>query len=208
MEDMQRRTYTSSRRAIAAAATRDAILDAAQELFARDGYGRTSLADIARLADVAPNTVYVSVGGKPHLVTALIERSLAEPLERWSTNKPLRHGRDSHEIVASLVHNIRTTFEPALPAITIMIDSARADKQIQHEAVTSRARYRAILSATAEHLSGSGDISPEKDAAEVLDILWYYLNVSSWRVLQEMGWSWDAAEEWLLTQASRAIFGD
>ena len=67
---MNRAIYNSPRRQQAAAATREAIVDAAQELFAAQGYGRTTVAQIAELAQVAANTVYTSVGGKADLVTA------------------------------------------------------------------------------------------------------------------------------------------
>ena len=42
----------------AATATRDAILGAAQDLFATQGYPRTTVAQIAAAAQVAANTVY------------------------------------------------------------------------------------------------------------------------------------------------------
>ena len=39
-------------------ATRTRIVDAARDLFVEQGYARTTIADIARAADVAPQTVY------------------------------------------------------------------------------------------------------------------------------------------------------
>jgi len=39
---------------------RDAILDAARTLFAKQGYEETTIADIARAAGVAVGTVYLS----------------------------------------------------------------------------------------------------------------------------------------------------
>jgi AcrR family transcriptional regulator len=69
------RAYNSVRRELASIQTRDAILSAAVELFGSGGYARTTIAEIARRAGVATNTVYTSVGGKPDLVTALIERA-------------------------------------------------------------------------------------------------------------------------------------
>ena len=43
-------------------ATRTRIIDAARDLFVEQGYARTTIADIARAADVAPQTVYWAFG--------------------------------------------------------------------------------------------------------------------------------------------------
>ena len=49
-------------------ATRTRIVDAARDLFMEQGYARTTIADIARAADVAPQTVYWAFGSKAGLV--------------------------------------------------------------------------------------------------------------------------------------------
>ena len=54
----QRKPYHSPRRAEQAIATRRAVLDAARELFIEHGYAVTTVADIARRARVAVDTVY------------------------------------------------------------------------------------------------------------------------------------------------------
>ena len=54
------RRYDSTRRREQAAATRREILEAAQRLFERDGYGATTMAAIAAEAGVALKTVYLA----------------------------------------------------------------------------------------------------------------------------------------------------
>ncbi len=61
----------TTRREIAAAATRQEILDAARRLFASQGFGATSIQQIAEAAGVAVQTIYSSVGPKAALVVAL-----------------------------------------------------------------------------------------------------------------------------------------
>ena len=53
--------------------TRDAIIAAARRLFAEQGYAQTKVEEIARLARVAPITVYSAAGGKIGLLRALME---------------------------------------------------------------------------------------------------------------------------------------
>ncbi len=44
------------------------MIDAARDLFLEQGYARTTIADVARAADVAPQTVYWAFGSKAGLV--------------------------------------------------------------------------------------------------------------------------------------------
>jgi len=53
---------------------RDAILDAATELFLKNGLDGTSMDDVARKADMAKLTVYARFPGKEALFKAVIER--------------------------------------------------------------------------------------------------------------------------------------
>src|ERR671917_1912472 len=66
-----KRRYHSPRRQEQAAATRRAILEAAQRLFERQGYAATSMAAIAAEAGVALKTVYVAFETKSGVLRAL-----------------------------------------------------------------------------------------------------------------------------------------
>ena len=70
-EEIKPRRYESPRRREQAAATRRAILDAAQSLFERDGYAATTMAAIASEAGVALKTVYVAFETKSGVLRAL-----------------------------------------------------------------------------------------------------------------------------------------
>jgi AcrR family transcriptional regulator len=67
----ERRRYESPRRREQAAATRLAILEAAERLFAERGYVSTSVGAIAEEASVALKTVYAVFGTKAELLRAL-----------------------------------------------------------------------------------------------------------------------------------------
>lgn len=56
------------------AARRNALLDVAQRLFLRLGYGRTTLDAVAAEARVAKRTIYDSVGDKDDLFVAVVRR--------------------------------------------------------------------------------------------------------------------------------------
>src|SRR3954469_14368891 len=66
-----RRRYESPRRREQAAATRRQILEAAEKLFAEQGYAATTMAAVAAEAGVALKTVYLAFETKSGLLRAL-----------------------------------------------------------------------------------------------------------------------------------------
>src|SRR5436189_6071185 len=73
-ESVKRRYDASSRRA-AAARTRERICAAAEQLFLRDGYARTTIRGVAAAAGVAEATVYLAFPNKGALLDAVIIRA-------------------------------------------------------------------------------------------------------------------------------------
>jgi AcrR family transcriptional regulator len=71
-----RRRYRSDLRTAQAADTRDRVLRAAAEEFARRGYAGTSIPTIAKTAGVSPETVKLQ-GAKPALLLAAFELTFA-----------------------------------------------------------------------------------------------------------------------------------
>lgn len=71
------RRYDTSRRREAAARTRHAILEAAQQLFLANGYAATTMNEVAATAGVALDTVYATIGPKPQLFRLLIEAAIS-----------------------------------------------------------------------------------------------------------------------------------
>ena len=97
------RSYNSPARREQAARTRRRILDAAGDLFVRQGYGTTSVRQIADAAQVAPDTVYATFGTKARLLTALLDIRLAPGGQASALDRPeaqaLRHERDRKSVV-------------------------------------------------------------------------------------------------------------
>jgi AcrR family transcriptional regulator len=71
-----------NRRAAAKARTREALLLAAEEVFAERGYGDASVDEIARVAGVSVGSVYVHFENKQALFAALITRQADADAER------------------------------------------------------------------------------------------------------------------------------
>jgi AcrR family transcriptional regulator len=63
-----KRPYRSERRSEQAGETRRRVVRSAHDLFVRQGYGRTTIAEVARAAGVAVETVYAAYRNKPTLL--------------------------------------------------------------------------------------------------------------------------------------------
>lgn len=72
----RKRAYDASRRRELAEESLRTVLAQARDLFLAQGFGATTIAEIARTAGVSPESVYKNFGGKPGLVRAIYEASL------------------------------------------------------------------------------------------------------------------------------------
>ncbi len=69
---------TSTRTQRRSAAIREQIVDAAEAILARDGSDALTMEAVSSQADVAVQTVYNRVGGRPALLVAVAERALEQ----------------------------------------------------------------------------------------------------------------------------------
>jgi AcrR family transcriptional regulator len=92
---------------------REAIFDAALELFGRYGYRRTSIDDIARAAGVAKGTVYLYVENKEALFRTLAQSLLDGVLE--NARAAAGRGGDVAGRPRDLGREVRLLPRPATP---------------------------------------------------------------------------------------------
>jgi AcrR family transcriptional regulator len=78
MTPTSKRRYHSPLRVAQAEATRRRIVASALERFAAQGFGATSVAEIARAAGVAPETIYGTFGTKQGVLVAIADMALEE----------------------------------------------------------------------------------------------------------------------------------
>jgi AcrR family transcriptional regulator len=204
MTAVNRASYHSPRREQAAAATREAILDAARELFAAHGYGRTTVAQIAESARVAANTVYTSVGGKPQLLAAIMEDGTGDPAVE-ETLAAVAGTADPAEVIRLTAAGTRRVNERHAKGVAVLLDSAQVDPTGAEMLQVSVARYRDALGALARRLEDLGAVEA-CDRNRAADVFWYLFGWTSWRTLIiDLGWSWDYAEQWLAQRGIEAL---
>ena len=132
------RSYNSPVRREQAARTRQRILDAAADLFAGQGYGTTSVRQIAEAAGVAPDTVYATFGSKARLLTALVDIRLVPGEQATVLDRPemqaLRHERDPRRLLRLFARDYAAMSERVRPVAEVL----RTAKAVEPEMAAVR----------------------------------------------------------------------
>ena len=200
---VKRRTYNSPRRQEQAAATRRAILDAAEQLFEENGYVATTMAAIAAEAGVALKTVYIAFETKSGVLRALwnirlrgdegeapvaarewYRRMLDEPDPERQLRLNARNARMVKVRVGTLLGVIRTA-APADPDVGALWERIQGDFYENQRAVV-------------KSLHAKGALKPGLDVRRGTDIVWTLNHPDIWLLLVgERGWSAQRFERWL-----------
>ncbi|WP_205717927.1 TetR/AcrR family transcriptional regulator [Actinomadura soli] len=194
---------STGRRAEYAELTRQAIITAARELFAENGYFATTINQIAGRARVAPATVYAVTGGKHGLIAILVEQWSTAPIvaERGARISAARDPRDVLRLTAEVVRDMRIEYGDIMHTAR---NVAPHDKAVAESLNAANIRYRSALDGVAEHLNTLGALGVEVDVA--CDVLWFYFGYTGFATLvNENGWTYDDAATWLTAQAAQAL---
>ncbi|HEV2169666.1 MAG TPA: TetR/AcrR family transcriptional regulator [Candidatus Binatus sp.] len=152
---------------------RDAILDAALKLFSQYGYRRTSIDDIAREAEIAKGTVYLSFESKEEIFCALceflIERSENGVKAACATTGPI-----NERLAAALEAKFGFLFETVYrsPHAAELMDSK--NRLSADLFARSGRRYMKVLREMIEQATRAGELdlsSMQIDADEVAQML-------------------------------------
>jgi AcrR family transcriptional regulator len=169
-----RRSYDARRRQDAARRNRTAILDACHDLLVRDGYQSTTIRAVAEQAGVSPETVYKAFGGKPGLVKALWDVTLAgddEPLtmaERPALREVWRT-RDPHTKLRLYAAFVRGVHERLAFLFTLL---TQAGPEVAQVLADSEAERLTGLTAFVAHLNDQGALRPGVGTALAADACW------------------------------------
>lgn len=189
------RRYHSPRRAEQAAATRHAVLAAARDLFVDQGYAATTIADIARRARVAVDTVYATIGRKPALMRAVLEAAIsgtdqAVPPEERDYVARVRAATGARDKIASYVAGLLDVQGRLAPVFLALRDAASTDPDsaaLWTEITGRRARNMRDFAAD---LRSTGELRDDLTDDEVADIVWSMNGPEYWVLLVgDRGWS-------------------
>ena len=210
----ERRRYSTALRAEQTALARRRVLDAAGALFVERGYLGTTLSGVAEAAGVSVQTVYNVVGGKPALLKAVYDTTLAGddeavPMARRPELRAVREATDGRECLARYAAVGRMLAERTLPLLTTLLaQAATGDADLQAFADTIEAERAAGTAAVAAHVAERFGLRPGLDVPHAADVLWTLTAPDLVdRLVQRRGWGWERFEAWLGGTMADALLG-
>ena len=170
-----RRPYHSPKRAAAALKTRQAIRTAAETLFLRDGYTRTTMRAIAEQAGVSEKTMYLTYATKANLLREVIQVAVRgdeapETLSERPEWRAVMAGPPG-EVFARFATLNAALMARTAPIIALAESAAAVDPELTEHRARARATARADLHALAVELERRGALAPgvsEQDAADTM----------------------------------------
>jgi AcrR family transcriptional regulator len=202
-EPVKPRTYRSSVREEQARRTRQAILDAGRALFAEQGYAATTIAQVAKAAGVAVDTVYASAGAKPVLFRLLMETAIsgtdqAVPAAQREYVRQVRAASTAREKIRIYAIAVTAANARLAPLHVVLRDAAAQDGELGRIRDEISARRAANMRLFAADLAATGELRAGLDPGEVADVVWSMNSAEYFTLLvRERGWAPDRFAAWL-----------
>ncbi len=209
---VKKRAYTSVVRQEQAASTRARILEAAGERFVANGYGRTTIREIAEAAHVADDTVYAVFGTKARVLTALIDQRLAPAAGVDNvTDRPeaqaVRDEPDPRRQLALFARDMAAVSARVRPVYEIMRTASAVEPDMAVIYAEMDAHRLANMRRVAGWIAAHGALRVEVDRAG--EIIWALASPDVARMFCDgLGWTQDQYVLWLEDALTRVLMPD
>jgi AcrR family transcriptional regulator len=198
-----KRTYDASGRRARADARRRDVVQAARELFERDGFRLTTIAAVAAQAGVSPESIYKGFGSKAALAKAVFDVALAGdddpvPVAERPALLAIREEPDVRRKIAIFVDGLVQRLARSAGVQILIRDGRHVDDSLAP--VWQKVNQEGITGMTmlGRQLLDSGGLRADIDLDEVRDVLWNYLAIDHYeRLVLSRGWSHDRYAAWL-----------
>ena len=194
-----------SRREEYADQTRIAVIAAARQLFAENGFFQTKVEQIAKLSRVSPATVYAQCGGKQGLLRSLMDNWTQTPAVVESYQESLATA-DPVLIMQTLSAAYLQITRQWGDVIRVVIDVAPHDDESGAVLATAQRRHNRSLTGICRHLENIGALRTDVDARLASRIITYFYGLDGLlRTSEVFGWSLERSNEWLRAHATAAV---
>jgi AcrR family transcriptional regulator len=207
-----KRRYDATGRRQAAARTREAILEAARELFSERGYAATPMTAIAERAGVALDTVYASAGRKPELARLLIETAIsgtgqAIPAEQRDYVQAIQAAPDANTKIATYAAAITAIAPRLAPVLAVIQQAAHAEPELARlwDQIAERRAANMRL-----FVADLASVHPLRlDPEQAADIVWATNATELYQLLVgQRGWTPQRYESFLADTWRRLLLAD
>ncbi|TDD81159.1 TetR/AcrR family transcriptional regulator [Actinomadura darangshiensis] len=182
--------------------TRAKVVEAARALFVAQGYGATSLQEVADRAGVAVQTVYFVFGNKRTLFKDVVDTSIAGDTEPVATMdrgwfRAACAAPTAADQLREHVHGTREILDRVAPIMPLIAAAAATDPQIAAQWPDGPDPRYTVQHAAAQTLAGKPGARSDVSVAMAADLLFGLLSPQLYLLfVQDRGWSPDEWEEW------------
>ena len=200
-KDVKRRSYDSSRRQAQAKENRSAIVTAARDLFIEHGYGRTTMADIARAAGVSVETIYAAFANKATLLHRAWDITVGGDDDDvvFHERPEVMTIRNEPDLAKRLMlhASFSTRTAQRIAPFQLMVQSAAGADPAAAAMLDEMARQRvAGMTVMAAEAATTGQLAVSED--ECRDVIWSMTDGVLWhRLVNERGWTNERFADWL-----------
>ncbi|MFF1382251.1 TetR/AcrR family transcriptional regulator [Arthrobacter sp. NPDC058288] len=199
-----------TRRTAQAADTRLHIVATARELFAANGYVRTTIEGVSAESGVAVQTVYNSVGNKAALLSAVLDDAASGPNAPAQVlefmRERTRQAPDLGSLLAMLADWFVEVHQRTGTVLGVIAQAAAVDADVakleKARALQRLTRYHEAAAAVRERGGLTSGMSDEDAAAAI----WSLGHPQAYRTLvNDAGWTPEAYREWILKALAAAL---
>jgi TetR/AcrR family transcriptional regulator, regulator of autoinduction and epiphytic fitness len=208
---VESRPYDMSGRERQARETRRRIVEAAARLFLRDGWSATSIAAIAKEAEVAVPTVYASMRSKANILRAVVALTIrgddeAAPLSARAEWKEIERRTDPRELLSQFAR-VHREIGDREAAIFAQIEAAAGGDPEATELLGEHDRLRyETQSRLARTLHRRKQLKRGLTTRRAADVIWTLASERTYLALvRDRGWKPESYERWVCEQLVAAL---
>lgn len=203
-----KRAYDSSGRQAAAAQNRMRIAESARRLFARHGYGATSIEAIARDAGVAVPTFYAIYKSKRAVLFALLEATEAEA-DAKSFGAALQAAESPRQQLRLLASFNCSFYRQAADLVEVAREAGNSEPDLLALWKEGEARRLRAEVPLVHAWARSGALKKDLREREALDVLWALSGADNYRLFViERRWTPAKYEAWLASSLQKLLLAD
>jgi len=208
-----RRSYSSPLRERQASVTRRAVLEAARELFIAQGYGATTIEQIAQRAGVSKPTVFSAVGNKQMVLRAVRDIAIAGddapvPVARRPLTDRIRAEQDQRRAVQLLAQHltgVASRYAQVNEVLHAAADGAEEDLRELWE--TEEGQRLTGARFWVEVLTSKGPLRPGVHHDDAVDVMWLLMSPDNYyRLVHRRQWTTRKYQRWLAASIAQLLF--
>ncbi len=200
-EAVKRRSYDSSRRQAQAEQTRSEIVRAARDLFIEQGYGRTTMTDIAGAVGVSVETIYAALGNKSTLLHKAWDITVGGDDQDivFHERPEVLAIRNETDLAKRLMLHATFSTQTAqrIAPFQLMVQAAAGADPAAAAMLAEMGRQRLVgMTVMAAEVAATGQLLVSEE--ECRDVIWSMTDGMLWhRLVNERGWTNERFADWL-----------